>query len=109
MGDAEEVWKAGKARKDTDLSAPTFTVADGLGGAEWGWGVKALESWKNWCENGVTGFWGWCRLGIREGWHAAELLRGGIVSWVGIFTGVISQKAVWGATPNLALMGWLTA
>jgi hypothetical protein len=28
---------------------------------------------------------------------------------VGIFTGVISQKAVWGATPNLALMGWLTA
>jgi hypothetical protein len=54
MGDAEEVWKAGKARKDTDLSAPTFTVADGVGGAGWGWGVKALESGKSWCENGVT-------------------------------------------------------
>src|ERR1035437_10228694 len=54
MGDAEEVWKAGKARKDTDLSAPTFTVADGVGGTGWGRGVKALESGKSWCENGVT-------------------------------------------------------
>ena len=43
-GAAEEVWKAGKARKDTDLSAPTFTIADGVGGAGWGRDVKALES-----------------------------------------------------------------
>src|ERR1039457_6893443 len=49
--------KPGKARKKTDLNAPTFTVADEVGGAGWGWGVRALESWKNWCENGVTGFW----------------------------------------------------
>src|ERR1035437_1846731 len=68
MGDAEEVWKAGKARKGTDLSAPTFTVVDGLGGAGWGWGIRVLESWKHWCENGVTGFWGWCRgLGSGRG------------------------------------------
>jgi hypothetical protein len=50
MGDAEEVWKAGKARKNTDLSAPTFTVADGVGGAGWGRGVKALESGNNGCK-----------------------------------------------------------
>jgi hypothetical protein len=68
LGDAEEVWKAGKARKDTDLSAPTFTVADGVGGTGWGRGVRALESWKNWCENGVNEFWGWCRgLGSGRG------------------------------------------
>ena len=35
-------------------------------------------------------------LGVREGWHAAELLRGGIVSWVGDVAGVIAHSAVCG-------------
>ena len=50
-GDAEDVWKAWR---DAALGAPTLTVADGLGGAGQGWGIRALESWEKRPGNGVT-------------------------------------------------------